>query len=202
MASDELNGRKIFTSSFDFRAPSLFSTDAKHRLNQAMPALTAAVAGAADLFAVDGQIVGLIDGELDVMNAAALGKVIRENLVRKGIRNAGTVETPIWEREFRGVEVGEVVLRMLLVDERYGLLGLLPVLHEEDLMPRLPEAAVAEAPPPATPTPTVMNEAEAEASRRVSERWARLGSAEQNRLERERGAEVVARAQARQNPTA
>jgi hypothetical protein len=136
LVDDVLGDRKIFSSSYDFRAPSLWSTDEKHRLNQAMPGLASAVAEAADLYQEGGRVLGLVDGELGVMNTAVLAKVISENLVRKGIRNVGTVEQPVYEREYRGVEVGEIVLRMLLTDERYGLLGLLPVVRMEDLAPR------------------------------------------------------------------
>jgi hypothetical protein len=196
VADDALSNRKIFTGSYDFRAPSLFSPEEKHHLNKALPGLAGAIADAADLYQSDGRVLGLIDGELGIVNTAVLAKVINENLVKKGVRNVGTVEQPVFEREYRPVEVGEVVLRMLLTDDQYGLLKLLPVLRMEDLAPRAPAPPVAEAAPEPEP-PLVMNPEELAAGQRAAAKWAKLGSAEQNQLERQRGAEMVARHKAR-----
>jgi hypothetical protein len=149
-----------------------------------------------------GQILGLIDGQLEVMTPALLGKMIGERLVRKSVRNVGTVEAPVYEREFRPVEVSELNLRKLLVDENYGLIGLLPILREEDRLPRetpLPEAAAEE---PKQTSAFPKTQAEMRRGEETAARLARMSSNEQNRLERERGAEVVARHRARQNPAA
>jgi hypothetical protein len=126
--------------------------------------------------------------------------MIGEQLVRKGVRNVGTVEAPIYEREFRPVVVGEAVLRMLLQgDEDYSLAKFLPPLTAADVEPRETQLPVTE-PAPEAPTPTVMNPEELAAGKRTAARWAELGSAEKTRQEAQRGAEVSARHRLRGQP--
>jgi hypothetical protein len=202
MANDELGNRKIFASGFDFLAPRLGPNE-MYKLNQALPELATAVAEAVDLYVADGRIVELAEGELRVTNTATLAEAIRTNLVRKGLRNIGTAETPVFELEYRGVQVSEANLRKLLSDEneKYGLLRLLPLLRMEDVTPR-GSAPPAVEPPPEPKAPPTIDPAEIAAGKRASARYSEMGSTEKTRQERERGAEVSARHARRQGTAA
>jgi hypothetical protein len=138
--NDELDGRKVLNSAFDFTAPRRGPTEV-YALNSAMPVLADAIAEAADLYEFDGRIVVLADGEPRIVTPAVLAEAIRANLVRKSLRNVGDA----WERAFVPVEVGEMVLRLLLQDERHGLLGRLPIVRSGDAIPRGPQVETAEA---------------------------------------------------------
>jgi hypothetical protein len=196
VADDALGDRKIFTGSYDFRAPSLFSPDNKHRLNKALPELASAIAETADLYQNEGRVLGLIDGKLEIVTSGVLAKIINENLARKGIRNVGTVEVPVFEREFKRVEVGEIVLRALLTDDQNGLLKVVPRLTEADVTPRGSAPPAVEAPPEPY-IPATANMAEIEAGRRLAARFSAGATDERTRLELEQGARLVERERAR-----
>jgi hypothetical protein len=195
MANDALGDRKIFASGFDFLAQP-WNTDEKYALNRALPRLAGAVAEACDLYDVDGQVIGLAAGKLDIVTPAILGKMIGENLVRKSVRNTGTIEQPVFEREYRPVAVSEANIRRLLTDKEYGLAGLLPRLEAADVTPRGAEPPAVET-PPEPEAPATINPAEIEAGKRTAAKWAELGSAEQTKIEREQGARVAAKHKAR-----
>jgi hypothetical protein len=145
MANDKLGNRKILGCAFDFTAPRRGPTEV-YALNSALPVLANAIIEAADLFEFEGRIVMLVGEELHVVTPAILAGAIPSNLVRKSLRNVGTVEAPKWERAFAPVEVGEAALRMLLQNEKYGLPGRLSLLEAADVVSREPqveEAAVA-----------------------------------------------------------
>jgi hypothetical protein len=137
-----------------------------------MPVLATAIAEAADLYEYEGRVMLLVEGELAIVTTALLANTIRANLVRKGLRNVGTVEKPVWERAYAPVEVGEVALRLLLQDAKFGLLGKLPVLRPEDLAPQVEAGAavVEEARAPQVMTPET--EVEIAAGQRASARHA------------------------------
>jgi hypothetical protein len=181
VANDKLGNRKILNCTFDFTAPRRGPTEV-YALNSALPVLANAIAEAADLFEADGRIVVLVDEELQIVTPAILAEAIRSNLVRKGLRNVGTVEAPRWEREFKPVEVNEMVLRLLLQDERHGLIGRLPVVRIEDAMPREPQVETAEAAAPGLPD----DHPEMVAGRRAAAKHADVGN-ERRRQEFEAG---------------
>jgi hypothetical protein len=179
VANDELNGRTILATSFDFARVYRGPTEG-YRLNSAMPALANAVAEACDLYEVDGRIVVLSDGELRILTTSLLAQAIRKNLVRKGLRHVADGKL---ERTYLPVTVNEVVLRMLLTDEKYGLLGRVsaPMMAEE----AQPEAAVE---PPVWLDP--QRALEAARGAQVLARFANPDA--QRELEAKRGAQRVA----------
>jgi hypothetical protein len=193
MANDELGNRKIFNSAFNYAAHYHGPTQV-YWLNQAMPALAAAVAEAVDFFEFEGRIA---DSELCPVNVEALAAEIRRKVVRKGLRNVGTREEQKLERAFRPIELSQIVLRMLLTHEKYGLLGRLPVVTLADLQPQAEAQPQEEAPTEQVILPETQRELEA--GRRASARFAE--PSERTRQEMERGAEVSAKYQKKQVAT-
>jgi hypothetical protein len=148
---DELGDRKVLASGYDFVAVR-HGPDQKHKLYQELPDLALAAARACDLYADGDRVIGLVEGELRVAGSALLGEMIGRSLVRKGLRNAGTAEQPVFEHEYRSVAVSEANLRLLLTtDEKYSIIKFLPSLTAADITPRGAEPPVVETPPePAT----------------------------------------------------
>jgi hypothetical protein len=174
--NDELGDRKILGCAFDFTVPRRGPSEV-YALNSALPILASAIAEAADLFEFEGRTVLLVDGELRIVTPALLAEAIRSNLVRKSLRNVGTVEAPKWERAYVPVEAGEGALRMLLQDEKHGLIGRLPLVRMEDMTPREPQVEAAA---------IISNLAEHEAGQRALAKHAGAGG-ERTRQEIARG---------------
>jgi hypothetical protein len=188
--NDELGDRKILGCAFDFTVPRRGPTEV-YALNSALPVLASAIVEAADMYEHDGRTVLLVDGELQIVTPALLAKAIRSTLVRKSLRNAGTVEAPKWERAYVPVEVGEGALRMLLQDEKHGLPGRVPpVMMEAPRQATVEEAAVMHS-----------NPVEHEAGQRALAKHAGA-EAERTQREIERGKQRLAELQNRQEPVA
>jgi hypothetical protein len=102
---------------------------------------SAALAGMTErlhLFEADGRIMLLAEGGFHVVNGEILTEIIHANLVRKGVRNAGTAASPVYEIAYTGVEANALTLRIMLTEppEKGGLAGRLPVVALEELQPR------------------------------------------------------------------
>jgi hypothetical protein len=90
------------------------------------------------LFEADGRTMLLAGGGFHIVSGEVLQEVIRANLVRKGVRNAGTAEAPIYEIAYTPVEANAMAVRIMLTEpaEKGGLAGRLPVVALEELQPQ------------------------------------------------------------------
>jgi hypothetical protein len=98
-----------------------------------------------DIFEANGQLVFLAQGGLHNVNAEVLREIIRTNFVSKCIVNAGTGLS----KEYRPVEVGELVVRTLLTapPRDGGLIGRVPMAAMEAPRQAVEEAAVVHSNP-------------------------------------------------------
>jgi hypothetical protein len=132
---DELNGRRVV----------LWADDGDPYKN--LEALAVAITtSAADLFNIDGVLFWLKEGKLISVAGAALAEIIRTFVVTKGIRNAGTADTPMYERRFIPFEVSEMLIRSLI--QRGDLLARVPKIFSgtgtANTVPELPRWAMQE----------------------------------------------------------
>jgi hypothetical protein len=148
--------------------------------------LAVAVAEAVDFFESDGRIV---DSKLRPVNVEVLAEEIRRKVVRKSLKNTGTREEPKLERVFRPIAVSQIVLRMLLTHEKYGLLGRLPVVTAADLQPQTETQPQEEAPAEQVVLPETQREIEA--GKKAAARYAE--PSERTRQEIEAGQKAAAR---------
>jgi hypothetical protein len=164
MAKNELDGRALVNPQLGAMPPS--GSDRaiwQVRDAQAFTEALVSIPERVHLFAEDGGLKVLLDGEVQVLNAERLHRVIRENCVTKHlVTREGKLEI-----EFQPAEAGAMVLQEMLRNGKNegGLRGRVP-----DILVEAPR----QAPPPPQEPPS--NHPEAVAGRRTAARWAELGS--------------------------
>jgi hypothetical protein len=148
--------------------------------------------GRVHLFSEGGGLQVFLDDGVHVLNAERLHRVIRENCVTKHLVTRGGK----LEIEFRPVLASAMTLQDMLRKEgnEGGLRGRVPGVIVE--APRQQSQVAGPEPPPVETSSFPKTQIEMARGREVSQKYA--ATAERTRLEQQRGAELVARARARE----